>query len=192
MAGSVAYTAILDACVLYPAPLRDLLLSLAAVGRFRGRWTIDIHTEWTRNVMKNRPDLDAKRLLSTVEAMNDAVEECLVENYQYLIPTLDLPDAGDRHVLAAAIAGHADSIVTFNLRDFPQSAIQPCGIEALHPDDFLIAQWDLDALKMLTVIKTLRARLKKPPKTAEELIDTYEAQGLPQFAEKLREAVHLI
>lgn len=192
MAGSAVYTAILDACVLYPAPLRDLLLSLAADGMFRGRWTRDIHEEWTRNVLRARPDLDPAKLAATVRYMDAAVEDCLIENYQSLIPALDLPDPGDRHVLAAAIAGHADAIVTFNLRDFPKAVIQTHGIEALHPDDFLIAQWDLEPIRMLTVVKALRARLRKPPKTAEELVATYEAQGLPQFAQRLGKAASLI
>ncbi|MFM2088698.1 MAG: hypothetical protein RLZZ237_3567 [Pseudomonadota bacterium] len=192
MAGNYRYTAVLDACVLYPAPLRDLLLSLASEGVFRARWTEKIHTEWTRNLLIKRPDLSPDKLARTVGLMNQAVEDCLVENYEYLIDSLTLPDPDDRHVLASAIVGHADAIVTFNLKDFPEAAVSPHGIEILHPDDFLIAQYDLNPIGMLSIIKAQRERLKNPPKSVDELINTYELQGLPQLCAVLRQAVELI
>ncbi len=108
MAGSARYTAILDANVLYPNLLRDLLLSLAAAGLYHARWTSEINDEWTRNLIANRPDLTSKVPL-LLELVNQAVPDCLVENYASLIESLVLPDPGDRHVLAAAIAGHADA-----------------------------------------------------------------------------------
>lgn len=65
MAGSARYTAILDACVLYPASLRDLLLSLARDGLYHARWSEEIETEWVRNLLLKRPELDADRLRRT-------------------------------------------------------------------------------------------------------------------------------
>jgi hypothetical protein len=118
MAGYYRYTAVLDACVLYPAPLRDLLMSLAVEGMYGARWTAQVHDEWVRNLIAKRPDLDKQKLLRTAALMNEAVEDALVENYQYLIPALDLPDPDDRHVLAAAIVGHADAT---------QKSAQICG-----------------------------------------------------------------
>jgi predicted nucleic acid-binding protein len=192
MAGYFQYTAVLDACVLYPAPLRDLLLSLASEGIFRARWTALIHDEWTRNLLAKRPDLTPERIARTVALMNSAIEDCLVENYEYLIESLQLPDPDDRHVLASAIVGHADAIVTFNLKDFPEKLVTLHRIEILHPDDFLVAQYHLDPIRLLSVIKASRKRLKNPPKTAEEFIATYEQQGLPQTCALLRQAVDLI
>jgi len=192
MAGSFSYTVVLDACVLYPAPLRDLLLSLAAAGIFRARWTPIIQDEWVRNVLKNRPDIGAQQLQKTVALMNQAIEDANVENFEYLIDALSLPDPDDRHVLAAAIAGHADAIVTFNLKDFPDARVKPHGIEILHPDDFLIAQYDLAQLSMLKAVKTIRQRLKTPPRSAQELVETYRLQGLPQFSAMLEKAIELI
>jgi len=119
MAGYYRYTAILDACVLYPAPLRDLLLSFAAEGVFDARWTRQIEQEWVSNLLAKRADLSADQLARTVQLMRQAVEDCLIEDYEYLIEVLHLPDPDDRHVLAAAIVGHADAIVTFNLKDLP-------------------------------------------------------------------------
>jgi predicted nucleic acid-binding protein len=159
MAGSYSYTVILDACVLYPAPLRDLLLSLATEGVFRARWTAIIQDEWTRNVLANYPDVKPDALQSIVALMNQAVEDCLVENFEYLIESLALPDSNDRHVLAAAIAAHADAIVTFNLKDFPETIAKAHGIEILHPDDFLVAQYDLAPVRVLKIVKALRERL---------------------------------
>lgn len=192
MAGNYRYTAILDACVLYPAPLRDLLLSLASEGVFGARWTLQIQQEWIRNLSANRPDLRPEALARTVELMSTAVEDCLVEGYEFMIESLTLPDPNDRHVLAAAIFGHADAIVTFNLKDFPEANASQHGIEILHPDDFVVAQYDLDPIRFLSIIKANRERLKNPPKSAEDLIETYELQGLPQTCKFLRVAKELI
>lgn len=192
MASYYRYTAVLDACVLFPAPLRDLLMSLAVEGMYGARWTAQIHDEWIRNLVAKRPDLDRQKLERTASLMNKAVEDSLVENYQCLIPTLDLPDPDDRHVLAAAIVGHADAIVTFNLKDFPEPRLSQHSIEVLHPDDFLIAQYDLDQIRMLRVIKACRIKLKSPPKSAEDYLETLELQGLPQTCRLLRQAIDLI
>ena len=127
------FTALYDACVLYPAPLRDLLMHLALTDLFRAKWTNAIHDEWMRNVLTNRSDLTAAQLGRTRDLMNAHVRDALVENYEPLIPALTLPDADDRHVLAAAIRGRADVIVTFNLSDFPKAALDPYGIAAQRP-----------------------------------------------------------
>ena len=74
---------------------------------------------------------------TTRELMNEAVLDCLVENYQTLEAGLELPDENDRHVLAAAIRSGADAIVTTNLRDFPLIEASKYDVEVLHPDDFL-------------------------------------------------------
>lgn len=192
MAGNYRYTAILDACVLYPAPLRDLLLSLASEGVFGARWTLKIQDEWIRNLSANRPDLKPEALARTAELMNTAIEDCLIEKYEFMIDSITLPDVDDRHVLAAAIFGHADAIVTFNLKDFPEVNASQYGIEILHPDDFVVAQYDLDPIRFLSIIKANRDRLKNPPKSAEEFIETYELQGLPQACKLLRAAIELI
>lgn len=192
MAGYYRYTAVLDACVLYPAPLRDVLISLAADGLYGARWTAEIQDEWIRNLHAKRPELDKQKLLHTASLMALAVEDALIQNYQYLIPTLALPDPDDRHVLAAAIVGHADAIVTFNLKDFPEAKVSGHEIEILHPDDFLVAQYDLDPIRVLRIIKANRTRLRKPSKSAEEYIATLEQQGLPQTCQLLRNAIDLI
>lgn len=117
-------TVIYDACVLYPAPLRDFLLQLACEGLFRARWTHAIHEEWTRNLLKAHPDLNPKALARTCQLMDRAVPNALIKGHETLIEGLALPDPDDRHVLAAAIHGRAQMIVTFNLKDFPATALK--------------------------------------------------------------------
>ena len=191
MAGSARYTAILDANVLYPQLVRDLLLSLAACGLYHARWSADIHEEWTRNFKVKMPDLGPK-IDAIVDALNRAVPDCLVTGYEQLIPALKLPDVDDRHVLAAAIVGHADTIVTFNLKDFPAEVLKTFDIEVHHPDDFVMNQLQLHEVRALTAVKEMRARWKNPPRSAEELLILLEARGLPQTAEHLHNALGLI
>ena len=125
-----AFTVLVDACVLYPAPLRDLVMHLALADLFRAKWTDRIHEEWIANVLANRPDLSRGQLDRTRMLMDSHVRDALVTGYEPLIDTLALPDRGDRHVLAAAVRCNADLILTFNLRDFPPEVLEPFGIEA--------------------------------------------------------------
>ena len=132
-------TAVYDANILYPAPLRDLFIRLAQAGLVRGRWTEAINDEWVRNLLRVNPALSADRLARTRALMNGAVRDCLVTGYEDLIESLSLPDPDDRHVLAAAIRAGAEVIVTFNLKDFPATTLSSYDLEAKHPDDFLVS-----------------------------------------------------
>ncbi len=183
---SGTFTVIYDSCVLYPAPLRDLLMHLALTGLFRARWTAQIHDEWMRNVLANRPDLKPEQLARTRELMDANVLDCLVTGHEKLIDGLTLPDPNDRHVLAAAIRAGADVIVTFNLADFPSERLEEFGIEPQHPDEFITHLIDLDAALVCAAVKRQRQNLKNPPRTAGELLDTLHAQGLPQTVIRLR------
>lgn len=185
-----SYTALFDACVLYPAPLRDLLLQLATTLLFRARWTAHIHDEWTRSLIAAR--FDRQLLDRTRKLMDAAVPDCLVTGYEPLIQTLDLPDPNDRHVLAAAIVAGADVIVTTNLRHFPVEKLAPYGIEPQHPDDFIVCQFDLAEEIVLAAVKKIRARLKNPPMTPESYLETLSRHRLPQTVERLRKAMDLI
>lgn len=180
-------TAILDACVLYPAPLRDFFMHLALLDTFRARWTEAIHDEWMRNVLQNRPDLRRDQLERTRELMNAHVRDCLVEDYESLIDTLELPDADDRHVLAAAIHAKADAVVTFNLKDFPAETLAPFGIEAIHPDAFIVTLIDENAAPVISAIENQQSSLKNPPRSMTELLETLENNGLKETVSRLRQ-----
>jgi predicted nucleic acid-binding protein len=192
MAGSARYTVVLDACVLYPAPVRDVLLSLAHQGLYHARWSADIQDEWVRNLLRRRSDLKPEQLRHTVERMSAAIPDSLIEGYQRLINTVDLPDPDDRHVVAAALIGHADAIVTLNLKDFPRSALEPMGLEAQHPDDFIVNQLHLNLPEALKAIKAMRQRLQNPPQSVAQLIATWQRCGLPQTAGFLAEYAELL
>jgi predicted nucleic acid-binding protein len=116
------FTALYDACVLYPAPLRDFLMRLALTDMYRARWTDRINDEWIGAVLRSRPDLKPEQLERTRSLMNESIRDCLVTEYDSLIDALTLPDPDDRHVVAAAIRARADVIVTFNLNDFPNDS----------------------------------------------------------------------
>ena len=180
------FTALFDACVLYPAPLRDFLMNLAITDLFRAKWTDDIHDEWIRNVLKNRPDLTKERLCRTRDLMNSHVRDCLVIGDQDLIPSLTLPDVNDRHVLAAAIVAGADVIVTYNLKDFPATILEQYGIEAQHPDEFITHLIDLAPPIVCEAAKRQRVSLKNPPQSVEDLFSAYERQSLAQTVAELR------
>jgi len=193
MAGSARYTAILDACVLYPATLRDLLLSLARDGLYHARWSERIQDEWVRSLLKRRPELEEAALRRTCELMAKAAPDSVVHGWQHIESGLSgLPDMNDRHVLAAAICGHADAIVTFNLGDFPSEALAPSGVEAQHPDDFLLNQLELQPIAALKAIKAMRARWRTPQLSVHELAAALEKLQLPLVAARLREVAELI
>jgi hypothetical protein len=192
MAGSARYTALLDANALYTAPVRDLLLSLAVAGLYSARWTSQIQNEWVTRLSQNRPEI-ADRLPRVIALMNQAIPDCLITNYEPLIAGIDdLPEAGDRHVLAAAIQGHADAIVTFNLKHFPAHVVSKYDIEVQHPDDFVMNQLELRQLEALEAVKNMRARLKNPVQTPDHLISTLERCRLPLTAGYLRSVCGLI
>ena len=159
-----SFTALYDACVLYPAPLRDLLMHLAMSDLFRARWTDQIHDEWIASVLAKRPDLKRQQLERTRRLMNAHVLDCLVIGYKGLIERLHLPDPDDRHVLAAAIQSGADVIVTYNLDDFPSKVLKRHGIEAQHPDVFIKHLLDLDSAAVCAAARRQRQSLRHPPK----------------------------
>ena len=186
------FTALFDACVLYPAPLRDLLMHLALTDLFRAQWTDQIHDEWIRSVLEQRPDLRREQLERTRQLMNAHVRDYLVTGYEDLIPALNLPDPDDRHVLAAAIRAGADVIVTYNLHDFPDAALAPYGIDAQHPDEFVAHLVDLAPQSVCIAGKRQRQSLRRPSATVQEFLTTLERQGLPQAVAALRQFAELL
>jgi hypothetical protein len=167
-------------------------MHIAIADLFRAKWTDAIHDEWTGNVLKDRPDLKPEQLARTRSLMNAHVRNCLVTGYEELIPTLSLPDPGDRHVLAAAIHCGADVIVTFNLRDFHRERLAVYGIVAQHPDEFLRGQLRFAKSEFCAAVQRHRASLRNPTKNVEEYLATLAQQGLVRTVEALRKFAKLI
>lgn len=186
MIHSPRFTIVLDACVLYPAPIRDILLSLAAEGMFKAKWSKIIQDEWLRNLLKNRIDLKKEQLNQTVEAMNLAFPDANVENFEELIPSLKLPDKDDRHVVACAIRCNADLIVTFNSKDFPTNELSKYDIEVQKPDELISNLMDINPELACKAFNKMVKRLKNPKKTNNEVLNTLENCGLKKCIEKLK------
>lgn len=186
------FVVIYDSCILYSAPLRDLFMRLALTDLYHAKWTQEIHKEWMRNLLKNRPDLTTERLESVRIKMDLHVRDSLVEGYEELIEGIKLPDPNDRHVLAAAIKANAQTIVTYNLSDFPMSSLVKYEIDVQHPDEFLRHLLDLAPAKVIATIQETRKSLKNPPKSPSEYLAILEKQSLPQTCAYLREYERLI
>ena len=184
---SVKRTAVLDACVLYSATLRGFLLRLAEDGLFTPFWSEDIHGEWLRSLLRNRPDLIPEKLERTRRNMDSRFPDSLIRGHEPIIPTLTLPDQNDRHVLAVAIHAKARYIVTTNLTDFPKLILAPYQVEAILPDDFSLRVIELDSEAFTEAVAKHRASLTRPPKTVGEYLATLEKQGLIKTTAFLRE-----
>jgi len=179
--------AVLDACVLYSASLRDFLLRQAYGGLFYPFWSDEIQDEWTRNLLQNRPDLRREKIERTCREMDAHFPKGLVRGYESIVATLSLPHLNDRHVLAAAIQAEAKYIVTLNLNDFPNAVLQSHDVEAVLPDDFVMRLIQDKPDRVLNVVKYHRQSLARPPKTVEEYLATLEEQGLAKTVVFLRE-----
>lgn len=183
-----SFTAFYDANVLYPAELRSLLMHLALSGLFRAKWSADVHEEWITAPLEKRRDLTREKLARTRSLMDLHAVDALVTGYQDLISQLHLPDPNDRHVLAAAIRCQANVIVTMNLRDFPAEVLAPFGIEAQHPDEFILHLIDEAPGTVMVAAESHRQSLKSPRKTVAEYLETLERQGLVRSAAVLRQS----
>ena len=178
--------AFLDASVLYPAPLRDLLLEMAVSDLFRAKWSRAVHDEWIRALLRDRPDLTAERLERTRRLMDAHVRDAVVAGFEDLVPDIRLPDPDDRHVVAAAVRGGADIVVTANVRDFPDAALARYGLAAEHPDIFLSTLCARTPAPFLQALERVRARLRKPPVSRPDHLAILRRIGLNATVEEMR------
>ncbi len=179
--------AVYDACVLYPFHLRNLLVQCGVDRLIDVRWTDAIHDEWIRNLAANTQNLSVQRLTETRDLMKRVLPTADVSGYEKHIQQLTLPDPGDRHVLAAAIAGRASHIVTWNLADFPAEGLAPHHVSAQNPDDLLMDLYTAAPDATIAVVENARKNLKKTAPTVAEFIDALDRQKLTRFATLLRD-----
>jgi predicted nucleic acid-binding protein len=170
--------------VLYPVWLRDALLRMAEVEVFRVLWSAEILDEMARNVLENNPHLDPAVVSRTVEEMNHAFPDASVTEYEALIPTMT-NDPKDRHVLAAAIRGRADVIVTNNPRHFPVSARDLYNIDVQDADSFLMNQFELAREETVEMLQRWSEDLRSPPLTPDQILAIL-GRSMPEFSTAVR------
>jgi hypothetical protein len=176
------FTALLDACVLVPISLADSLLRLAEKGLYRPLWSERILTEAQYAAEKIHPDANlAKRFAR----MRSAFEDAMVTGWENLESGFALPDEDDRHVAAAALRGGAQTIVTANLSDFPSAVLSLLGLEAVHPDAFLLDLLDLSPSTVLRAVREQAAHAMRPPLTPKDLASVLGRAGVPGFAAEI-------
>lgn len=187
------FSVILDACVLYPAVVRDAAMRLALTDLFKAHWTDDIHEEWIgalkREVKEDgQPKFSDEVLQRTRELMDRHAHDAKVEGYESYIQIITLPDQNDRHVVAAALKVRADAIVTYNLKDFPAKYLMDhFELEVIHPDDFFRYQFDLNAGLAVKAFQAQFKALKKPPLNREEFLFRLKRCQLIQTARYLED-----
>jgi predicted nucleic acid-binding protein len=159
-------------------------MRLAAHHLIRAKWSERIHDEWTSAVLRERPDITPTKVERIRSLMNEHGGDCLIEGFEKHIERIVLPDANDRHVVAAAIEAEADAVVTWNLSDFPESVLQSHGIAVWTPDQLLTRLLDADTNEVVRVITEHRASLKHPPRTVAEYLATFEQQRMTQTVQR--------
>ncbi|WP_068878793.1 MULTISPECIES: PIN domain-containing protein [unclassified Phenylobacterium] len=178
--------AVYDACVLYPFQLRNLLVQLAADRLVDARWSDDIHDEWIRNLLKKEPRLTRERLERTRDLMNSALPNATVTGYAARIPGISLRDPDDRHVVAAAVEGGAQVIVTWNVRDFPVAELKKHGLRKLNPDAFLMELHAAHPDAVASSVENARRNLTASKIAAADYLTVLERQKLKRFTAILR------
>lgn len=178
-----AFPAYLDTCALFGAYLCDTLLRLAEAETYRPLWSADVLDELVRNLIEHglAKDSAARRIAEMQRSFPDAE----VRGYDNLVQAMTC-DNKDRHVLAAAVRGEARALVTFNLKDFPESSTMPYDIAVVSPDDFLLDQLDLYPGPTLGALRAQAAAYASPPMTIDTLLGRLAAAGVRRFASEAR------
>ncbi len=172
--------AVLDACVLYPSVLREILVEVARAGGLVPLWSPRILAEWA-HAARRRGD-DAGPALAALTTEFPAAEVDVADGAE---AALDLPDPADAHVLAAAIAGRATLIVTQNLRDFPARALAPHGLRAEAPDALLMRLWLERPDLITTAVAHVVAETERHSGRRQPLRALLRRAGLPRLGKAL-------
>lgn len=177
---------LLDACVLVPQRLSSLLLTLAEEGLFEPRWSERILAE-TERALTEKLGLSRERAVRRLTAMREAFPEASVHGSERLEMGLTCHPK-DRHVLAAAIATGADTLVTSNVKDFPEESCRPHGVTVPDPDTFLLDLMARDGLACRSAVEREALRMRRPSMTAREVLAGV-ARLAPTFANSLHQAM---
>ena len=179
------YTVLLDACVLVPMPLCETLLRLAEEpALYRPLWSDPILQEV--GIALKRMGYNAMQVKRRLDAMRSTFPEALVRIPENLVEALQcIPDPNDRHVLAAAIRGKADAILTLNSRDFPPECLAQYEIDRMTPDEFLIHQYYLNPEAVLDKLDAQAVAIRETRETiTQRFRDRFQA---PSFADLIED-----
>lgn len=176
------FGALLDACVLVPIALADTLLRLAEADLYRPLWSERILDEMVDAINAARPNLPQDAAHKRADVMRTFFEDAKVDGWEDLEPSISLPDPDDRHVVAAALRGRADLIITAHIRDFPTDVLSPMGLEVQHPDEFLLNQLDLEPDLTVAALHRQAAATRRPAITTRTLLSHLAKCGVPGFA----------
>lgn len=179
--------AILDACVLVQAPIRDTLLRLFERRLFLARWSHEIMDEMTRTLQQKFACTPGQTEHLRGEIRAHFPDALVDKGYLKLIPSMTNHEK-DRHVLAAAIKAGCEVIVTYNLKHFPAESLKPFGIEAKHPDEFLIGLYRANAEIVVQELHE-QGRVLRMPRTLNEVLGWLEKCHCAQFAQLVRDAL---
>jgi len=181
-----SFKVFVDANVLYAMPLCDTVLRLAERDLFRLLLSYDVLHEATRNlVADNRCTSESAERRR--QSIMDAFEDCFVSGYGELTDSMTC-DPKDRHVLAAAVVGGADQIVTVNVKDFPRASTDPYGVEVVSPDTFLQNVLDLYPQETIEEIIDQAASLRRPTYSVPEVLAAL-SRTVPNFAQNVMTAL---
>jgi predicted nucleic acid-binding protein len=175
---------VLDACVLYPTVLREILMGVAAAGLYEPVWSERILREWVLATAKIGP---GAMVIAEGEAtvLRANFPRAMQKPQAEIEAKLALPDANDLHVLAVAISSHADAIVTFNAVDFPRPILAEFGLDRRDPDGFLWEIFSRHPEKVAEIVEQVRARaelLSTQPMPIRKLMKRVQ---LPRFGKAL-------
>jgi predicted nucleic acid-binding protein len=175
---------VLDACVLYPARLREILLGVAGAGLFTPLFSQRILEEWARATRKIGPVAEVEARLAVAQVMQD-FPRAMVPAVPAVEARLVLPDDNDVHVLAVAIAAGADAICTFNAQDFPRHVLMAEGIARRDPDGLLWEFWSHQPDVVAGVVEEARQTAERFSGTEKPLRAFLKKAGLPRLGKAM-------
>jgi predicted nucleic acid-binding protein len=175
----------IDTCVLFKAYVSDTLLSIAEAGAFRPLWSDDVLKELGSNLVRTGVKQEAAD--HRIDQMTRTFPDALVASYRELIPSMT-NHPKDRHVLAAAVTGRADVLVTENLRDFPAETTVRYGLTVMNQDDFLLGELELYPETVVDALVQQTSRYRRAPRSPGALLNllTLPGHGCPKFARECR------
>lgn len=182
------FKVVLDTCVLVPIVLVDTLLRFAVREFYEPLWSEQILFELEKTLIEIHPNKNPQKLQNRIQVMQTAFPLAVVKGWEQVESGIaeTLPDKGDAHVVAAAILGRADAIVTQNLSDFPAEALSIFGLEAISPDVFLLNLFDLNPKQAEKCLQEQSLATRNPKLSVQKILESLERE-VPEFCQTVKQ-----